>query len=159
MQNVLRRMRPPVVRGAARVSLQGYGQDDPNAMPMGEGLEYSDAEVFNPPQARLAYGPDGVPFSLDKRYTSFPFRVGAASKLILPDNPRRVSLLIQNKSATIDLFINFGTTADELSGFVIPGGLSAGILLDVFCPKNAMYVSYPAALSNQLGVVFEGTQV
>ena len=60
----------------------------------------------------------------------------AASVRVLPQNPRRTGLLIQNKDPVADLFIGFGQQANINSLSVAPGGY---ILLDFTCPNSEVY--------------------
>lgn len=55
----------------------------------------------------------------------FPFIAGLASQLVIPLNPLRLYLLIQNNSAgasTGDIFINLGQSATATNSLVLPSG-------------------------------------
>ena len=55
--------------------------------------------------------------------SNFPFVIGLTSERIIPANPLRSYLLVQNKSAASDLFITFGQTAPTFNGvLLIPRG-------------------------------------
>ena len=60
----------------------------------------------------------------------------AASVRVLPQNPRRTGLLIQNKDPVSDLFIGFGQKATINSLSVAPGGY---VLLDFTTPNSEVY--------------------
>lgn len=61
---------------------------------------------------------------------------GAPSVRVLPNNPRRSGLLIQNKDTTTALFVGFGLAADANSISIAAGGF---ILLDFTCPNSEVY--------------------
>ena len=60
----------------------------------------------------------------------------APSVRVLPNNPRRTGLLIQNKDATAALLVGFGVAADINSLSIAAGGY---ILLDFTCPNSEVY--------------------
>lgn len=62
--------------------------------------------------------------------------VANAGQRVLPNNRRRVGLLIQNKDTTNDLFIGFGNAADANSLSIPARGF---ILLDFACPASEVY--------------------
>lgn len=62
--------------------------------------------------------------------------VANVAQRVLPNNRRRVGLLIQNKDTTNDLFIGFGNGADANSLSVPARGF---ILLDFACPSGEVY--------------------
>jgi hypothetical protein len=62
---------------------------------------------------------------------------GAASVRVLPANPRRTGLIIQNKDTAATLFVGYGIQAD-LNAFQIPPGGS--ILEDFTCPAGEVYL-------------------
>ena len=53
------------------------------------------------------------------KQSNFPFVIGVASEQIIPANPLRVYVLIQNKNAASDMFINFGNDATTFNGIII----------------------------------------
>lgn len=62
--------------------------------------------------------------------------VAGVSIRVLPANPRRTGILIQNKDTTNALFIGFGNTADANALSIPAGGF---ILLDFTCPATEVY--------------------
>lgn len=92
--------------------------------------------------------------------SSFPFIVGNVSQQIIPANPRRSYLLIQNKSAAT-MFINFGSGASAFIGFRLLVGESlpftGGERGGSFCPADSIHVIGAAA--NQEGVIIEGVKI
>jgi len=76
------------------------------------------------PQHPETFDPDaGFYDDWQNLYTvsNFPFVVGATSTQIIPANPRRTYLAIQNKSAGT-MFVNFGTGANTFSGLTLLTG-------------------------------------
>ena len=73
-----------------------------------------------------------------------PIQLVAGAQLrVLPTNPRRTGLLIQNKDATNSLFIGFGNGADSNALSIAPGGY---VLLDFTCPNSEVYAFATANL-------------
>lgn len=62
--------------------------------------------------------------------------VANAGVRVLPANPRRTGLLIQNKDTTDTLFIGFGNASDTNSFQIAPGGSA---LFDFTCPATEIY--------------------
>lgn len=93
-------------------------------------------------------------------YTSanYAFTIGIVSEQIVPANPLRCYLLIQNKSAISDMFINFGTKATPANGIIIiPRGnyeLIGGAIGGSFCPGNSVWML--GAVAGLSGVLNEG---
>lgn len=96
--------------------------------------------AFRPPQSQVnpATGApvDGYRNRNVANTTPIQLVGGAASVRVLPANPRRTGLLIQNKDTTADLFIGFGNAADASSISVAAGGY---ILLDFTTPASEVY--------------------
>lgn len=92
--------------------------------------------------------------------TNFPFVIGTESMQIVPANPLRTYLLIQNKDAGSDMFINFGQKANSFNGVIIVprgnyefvGGSQGG----PFCPNDSVWVIGTAAVMQ--GVLVEGVK-
>jgi len=87
----------------------------------------------------------------------YPFIIGTTSQQIVPANPLRCYLLVQNKSALADMFINFGQKASTGSIIIIPrgnyefvGGAGGG----PFSPGNSVWVLGSVAAMS--GVLVEG---
>ena len=90
----------------------------------------------------------------------FPFTLTTAnqSEQIIPANPMRTYVLIQNKDAAADMFVNFGNNATAYVGvIIIPrgnyefiGGANGG----PFCPSDSINVM--SATAGVEGVVVEG---
>lgn len=79
------------------------------------------------------------------RYTQtlFPFQIGLSAQRILPANPMRTYLIIQNKSAGV-IFVNFGQNPTPTSSItIIAGGnyeLIGGAAGGSFVPPDDVYV-------------------
>lgn len=88
----------------------------------------------------------------------FPFTIGTSAERILPSNPLRTYLLIQNKAAVGNLFLNFGQNPTAFSSVVIvPGGniiFEGGATGGAFSPQDDVYILGSAAGID--GVVGEG---
>lgn len=124
------------------------------ATPLGElPRDYYKQGPVNDPGAGLI--PEWV-----NNYTAsnFPFIIGTDSEIIIPANPMRTYVLIQNKDAVSDMFVNFGNNATTFNGvIIIPRGnyeLIGGANGGPFCPSNSVHVLGAAAAMN--GVIVEG---
>lgn len=88
----------------------------------------------------------------------FPFVIGLTSEQIIPANPLRAYVLIQNKSPISDMFVNFGNKADAFNGItIIPRGnfeLIGGANGGPFSPNDSIWVT--GAAVGLTGVVMEG---
>lgn len=62
---------------------------------------------------------------------------GAQSVRVLPANPRRTGMLIQNKDPTASLYFSFGVAADINSPFLQAGQF---VLLDFTTPASELYL-------------------
>lgn len=90
--------------------------------------------------------------------SNFPFVIGVVSQQIIPANPLRAYVLIQNKSVASDMFINFGNDATTFNGIVIIprgnyefiGGANGG----PFSPSDSIHVL--GAVAGMNGVIVEG---
>lgn len=82
----------------------------------------------------------------------FAGTIGLASARIIPANPIRSYLLVQNKDAASDLFINFGNSADSFNGIIIiPRGnyeFIGGATGGPFCPSDSVHLAGAAANMN-----------
>jgi hypothetical protein len=93
------------------------------------------------------------------RYTLslFPFTAGLTALRILPANPMRTYLLIQNTSAS-NMFVNFGQNATPIAGIrIIPGGnyeQLGGAPAGAFIAPDDVYILGAAASLS--GVIAEG---
>lgn len=67
---------------------------------------------------------------------------GAPSIRVLPANPLRTGLIIQNKDSAATLFVSYGSQADVNSLQIAAGG---NILEDFTCPKDEVYLFSVAA--------------
>lgn len=89
---------------------------------------------------------------------NYPFIVGLAAQQIIPANPLRAYLLIQNKNGASDMFINFGQKATAFNGVIlIPRGnyeLIGGSNGGSFVPSDSVWILGGAA--NMEGVLVEG---
>lgn len=103
------RLRRGPVRGARQ--LGGIPQAD---------YEYQGPRLLDPGGGIFAdyYNGDTV--------TIFPFTAGIASQQVIPLNPLRLYVLIQNNSAGVgvvgDIFINFGQSATATNSLILPTG-------------------------------------
>ena len=90
--------------------------------------------------------------------TNFPFVIGTESQQIIPANPLRTYLLIQNKDAGSDMFLNFGQKANDFNGvIIIPRGnfeLIGGSIGGPFVPSDSVWILGAAAAME--GVLVEG---
>ncbi len=90
--------------------------------------------------------------------TNFPFVIGTESQQIIPANPLRTYLLIQNKDAGSDMFLNFGQKANDFNGVIIvPRGnfeLIGGSTGGPFVPSDSIWILGAAAAME--GVLVEG---
>ena len=92
------------------------------------------------------------------RASNFPFVIGIVSEPIIPANPLRAYVLIQNKNAASDMFVNFGNDATAFNGIIIIprgnyefiGGANGGS----FSPSDSIHVLGAAA--GMEGVIVEG---
>lgn len=86
--------------------------------------------------------------------TSFiaPFVTGQTSVQVLPANNRRTMVLIQNQSASSDLYFNLGGGAGPNSGILLPAGV--GIVMDSVCPSDSINC-YFDNVAPQQGAVLE----
>ena len=90
------------------------------------------------------------------RQINTPFIVGAASAMILPANPLRTYLLIQNKNAVSNMFVNFGSEATAFNGIIIiPLGNYEliGGAYGAYCPSESVHILGAAANLNGVATV------
>ena len=87
----------------------------------------------------------------------FPFTAGLTSFRVLPANPLRAYLLVQNLSAS-NMFLNFGQNATTTAGIrIIAGGnyeQIGGAPAGAFCSPQDIYILGAAAALP--GIVVEG---
>lgn len=92
------------------------------------------------------------------RSSNYPFTIGLTSLQIVPANPLRCYLLIQNKNAASDMFINFGSKATTDNGIIIiPRGnyeFVGGAVGGDFSPGNSVWLL--GAVAAMKGVLVEG---
>jgi len=78
----------------------------------------------------------------------FPFTIGIAAERILPANPLRTYLIIQNKSGG-SIFINFGQNPTTFASILIAAGGNAefigGATGGAFSPQDDVYILGSAA--------------
>ena len=91
------------------------------------------------------------------RYTLslFPFTIGISPERVLPANPMRTYLIIQNKSAGI-IFVNFGQNPTEFASIEIAAGgnyeIIGGAQGGSFVPPDDVYIlGSAAALDGSIG--------
>ena len=74
----------------------------------------------------------------------FPFTIGIVAERILPANPLRTYLLLQNKAAVGNLFINFGQNPTAFASVIIvPGGniiFEGGATGGAFSPQDDIFI-------------------
>lgn len=78
----------------------------------------------------------------------------AASIRVLPNNPRRTGLLIQNKDATNVLYYGFGQAADINSLSLAAGGV---LLLDFTTPNSEVWFFATANIQTVVTDISRGT--
>lgn len=87
----------------------------------------------------------------------FPFTIGTTADRVLPANPLRTYLIVQNKSGGT-IFINFGQNPTAFASIEIPAGGNAefigGATGGAFSPQDDIYVLGSAAAL--AGVAGEG---
>ncbi len=73
----------------------------------------------------------------------FPFTIGISAARILPANPLRTYLVVQNKSGGV-IFINFGQNPTAFASIEIPAGgnyeFTGGATGGAFSPQDDIYV-------------------
>ena len=78
----------------------------------------------------------------------FPFTIGIAARRILPANPLRTYLIVQNKSGGT-IFINFGQNPTQFASIQIDAGgnyvFEGGATGGAFSPQDDVYVLGSAA--------------
>lgn len=98
------------------------------------------ARAFRPPQSQInpvtGKPVDGYRNRNVANTTPIQLVANAASIRVLPANPRRTGLLIQNKDTTTALFVSFGNAADANSLSIAAGGF---VLLDFTTPASEVY--------------------
>jgi hypothetical protein len=88
----------------------------------------------------------------------YPFVASTTAQQVVPANPLRSYLLVQNKDGAADMFINFGQKPTTFNAvIIIPrgnyefiGGANGG----PFCPSDSVWILASAAAVN--GVLVEG---
>lgn len=109
---------------------------------------------LNRPSGGLLYG------EWENRYTAsnYPFVTEAGAVQVIPANARRAYLLVQNKNAINDMFINFGQKATVFNGIIIiPRGnyeFVGGSFGGAFVPMDSIWILGGAVGMN--GVLVEG---
>lgn len=87
----------------------------------------------------------------------FPFIIGIAAELILPANPLRTYLIVQNKSGGT-IFVNFGQNPTQFASVQIDAGgnyiFEGGATGGAFSPQDNVYILGSTAGLN--GVAGEG---
>jgi hypothetical protein len=87
----------------------------------------------------------------------FPFTIGTSARRILPANPLRTYLVVQNKSGGV-IHINFGQNPTTFASVDIPAGgnmiFEGGATGGAFSPQDDIYVLGSAA--GLVGVAGEG---
>lgn len=83
--------------------------------------------------------------------TTFNYSLANGSVLVLPANPARVYLLVQNLGATDPLFINFAKDAAPTDGVRIVAG--GNIIMDYACPTDDIFAFMNSAAAEQFIVV------
>jgi hypothetical protein len=88
----------------------------------------------------------------------FPFTIGLTARRILPANPLRTYLIMQNKAAIGNIFINFGQNPTAFASILIePGGnivFEGGATGGAFSPQDDIFVL--GSLAGLDGVMGEG---
>jgi len=115
--------------------------------------DHSRTGPLNDPGAGLI--PDWVN---NYKASNFPFVTGLISQQVIPANPLRCYVLVQNKNALNDMFINFGADATPFNGvIIIPRGnyeFVGGSNNGAFSPSDSINIL--GAIAGMNGVVVEG---
>jgi hypothetical protein len=124
----------------------GIGQRD--TTPDSSGYRFDPSRVYGrrAPDESYYYSQRSQTFS-----STFFAAVGDGSQLVLPSNPARVYLLVQNLGAADPLYINFGKDASAADGVRIVAG--GNIILDYACPTDDVYAFMDAAAAQQFILV------
>jgi len=108
--------------------------------PHPSGYQYNPREVFGRRTPDEAYASVG---SILSSSSTLFLSTASGSTLILPRNDYRRYMLIQNKDAAANLYINFSADAGVTSGFVIiPTG---NYLADFNCPPDDVFAFFDSA--------------
>lgn len=87
----------------------------------------------------------------------FPFTIGTTAQRILPANPLRTYLVVQNKSGG-SIFINFGQNPTEFASIIISAGGNAefigGATGGAFSPQDDIFIL--GSVAGLDGVAAEG---
>lgn len=87
----------------------------------------------------------------------FPFTIGTTARRILPANPLRTYLIVQNKSGGT-IFVNFGQNPTQFTSIQIPAGgnyeFQGGATGGAFSPQDDVYVA--GSVAGLDGVAGEG---
>ena len=113
---------------------RGYGRDDRNTnlAPF-----YRDHPAFNEGALAMAA------LTPSRKTAQYAFAGGATPTLALPANYLRCYLIIQNRSGATNLFIGFGSGADQNTGILIlPNG--GNLLCDYSPPTDDVYIFFAA---------------
>lgn len=109
---------------------------------------------LNRPSGGLLYG------EWENKYTAslYPFVATLVAQILIPANPRRAYVLIQNKDPANDLLVNFGQKPTAFNSVIIePRGnyeFVGGSFGGAFVPADSVWVLGTAATQN--GVLVEG---
>lgn len=80
---------------------------------------------------------------------------GQGSQQLLAQNDRRASLTIQNlapaSATTAILYYSFGANAGTDSGVAL--GPGRGVIIDVICPTNALFIFMDDATGQRLTII------
>ena len=117
-------------------------------------------DLDNPVRPPKSSGVNGIPGSVDlyrnrNKSNTTPIQLTAnVSTRILPANPRRTGILLQNKDAAGTLNFSFGNDASALSPSLAPG---AFLLLDFTTPFDELYVFAVANIQIAIVEISRGT--
>lgn len=115
---------------------------------------------YQPPAGPVLNPGAGLVPDWINRYTmsSFPFVIGVTAEQVLPANPLRAYIIVQNKNAASDMFINFGVQASANNSLIIiPRGnyeLIGGANGGSFVPSDSLWVL--GAVAGMQGIALEG---
>lgn len=158
VQQLVRDLRPISARRPI-----GYGEGMPPSRALGDAPSgYTEDEIFQAPKGPPLIAP--APAAVNSNsFALYPFSQSTSSGnggsvTILPQNLRRVLLLIQNQSDPLGtnatMYVNFNGSAGRNQGIALYAGW--GVVFDLVCPSDAVAVFMDSA-TVQPGIIIEGS--
>lgn len=146
----------------------GYSQNDPNSFPI-DG-SYNEETVFNGAaidlvgnlaNSALINSAVGKPVGYNQgdHFVVSQLPTGNVATQVLPYNPKRIALTLQNQDAALNLFFTLGA-AVPFNGTTFAGvrlSPGQGYIFDNGCvPSDSLYIAWSAGAG--VGIVMEGTR-